>query len=315
MEDFEKAGSLMAQSLEAYRNGDYETGDRLRSEANRLYDSHSLSMDVQTSNFQTMYNEGRMFGVIHRIMEENAPELFKTKEGKRTIARYINMVKGNKVLKEQYDLFNAMLKMESVEGIPFNAMPSLDEKTVMNENRKVIRFFEKNGINEDIEFDSDFMLFCEGLHNIMTRRNSWKGVGLIKESLENVNGYLDNHKDELSVSGDSKRSGFRTIDELYEHHVGEVDRKYRMLNEDERRLVDEICDFNGGLKEERRKGIFEKCRNELVDAIDSVLSDSEGEVKERLSRIREAVMEKKYDSNTLMKDVSEMLQMKDTLTM
>lgn len=64
----------------------------------------------------------------------------------------------------------------------------------------------------------------------------------------------------------------------------------------------------------KNKKIFTKCKNEALEAINDVLREAEGNVKEKLLSIKERVLNREFSESSLVKDVAEMLEIRDTLS-
>ena len=148
---YHKAGILMTSALEKYEKGDYEGGDRDRQEANRMYDLAEKEVD-SAQGTAILYGENRNFGTIYKVFESNTSNLFNNKKENGKIKKILKLIKENKVLKSEFDLYKALVYPESVTNAEeyvneaLSIIPEFDKKQVVENNQKFIDLIRINKI-------------------------------------------------------------------------------------------------------------------------------------------------------------------------
>ena len=127
----EKGSVLMQQALKKYAKGDFEGGDKDRAEANRYYDLASAEINSEAGKITQLYGESRNFGIIYNVFEQNIENLLSTKKGKKIIKECFNLIKSNKVLNEQFKIYDMFEKAQNVD----------DVKDFVNEASNIVKTF------------------------------------------------------------------------------------------------------------------------------------------------------------------------------
>ena len=65
---------------------------------------------------------------------------------------------------------------------------------------------------------------------------------------------------------------------------------------------------NNSVAESRRQTLFNKIKNECVEKINKMISENEGDEKERLLNLKETIMLKEYDKNSIVEDIAKLLE-------
>ena len=86
-----------------------------------------------------------------------------------------------------------------------------------------------------------------------------------------------------------------------------------MLNEEERDFVKEITDFKKNGNDEKKMKLFNKFKNECIVTIDKLISESNDDEKDGLIAIKNQITSKEYCSETLVKDMAKLLEIRDVL--
>jgi hypothetical protein len=72
-------------------------------------------------------------------------------------------------------------------------------------------------------------------------------------------------------------------------------------------------DFKQGEKNEKKEKLFNRFKNECLNTIDKLISESNNEEKEGLLAIKEQIEDKTYCAETLVKDMAKLLEIRDIL--
>lgn len=316
-ENLQKAEELMKQALIAYHNGNFEQGDLLRQKSNELFDLGKNDIENTQNNISSLYGENKNFGIIHKVFESNSPELYKSKSGRKVIASYIKTIKEDKNLLSQFQLYNTLYNVhdladsEKFVNEVLSIIPNLKLNDVLESNQKLIDIIQKNNLNEEIEIDDKTENLFESIEYVITNKKTFKTLAGYINATSNITSFINENKNNNNNLIDENQD----IDITLDSFLHEMEEKYgNVLTEEEKTFVQELVDAKSDSKTEKQKKIFAKCKNEALEAINDVLREAEGNVKEKLLSIKERVLNREFSESSLVKDVAEMLEIKDTLS-
>lgn len=316
-ENLQKAEELMKQALIAYRDGNFEQGDLLRQKSNELFDLGKNDIENTQNNISSLYGENKNFGIIHKVFENNSPELYKSKNGRKVIASYIKTIKEDKNLLSQFQLYNTLYNVhdltnsEKFVNEALSIIPNLKLNDLLKSNQKLIDIIKKNNLNEEIEIDDKTENLFESIEYVLTNKKSFKTLAGYINATSNITNFINENKSNTDNLVDEQKN----IDVTLNSFLHEIEEKYGdALTEEEKTFVQELVDAKADSKLEKQKKLFSKCKNEALEVINDVLRESEGSVKEKLLSIKERVLNREFNESTLVKDVAEMLEIKDTLS-
>ena len=303
---YEKAGLLMNSALKKYQKGDIEGGDNDRKEANRLYDM--AEREVSSAHGAAMlYGESTNFGTIYKVFESNTSNLIK-KENAGKLKKILKLIKENKVLKSEFDVYKTLVYPESIndaEGYVNEALsiiPEFNEKKVRENNQKLINLMNECKLNTHIDINPDESELYEAVEYVM----------LNKKTLNNINDYVEakncikEHVEKNCHYEELKES--TTVDEVFKNGLDKLNENFKInLNDTEKVLVEKLS------KEENKEAYFEVAKLDTVKLLNEQLNDCEGEAKEKLSNIIENITKKSYNEDKFLYDAAELREIKDTL--
>lgn len=313
-ENLQKAEELMKKALMAYRNGNFEEGELLRQQSNELFD---LGKDEVERMQYNIYGENKNFGIIHKVFENNSPELYKTKSGRKVIASYIKTIKEDKNLLSQFQLYNTLYNVhdlsdsEKFVNEALSIVPNINLNDVLKSNQKLIDIIQKNNLNEEIEIDDSTENLFESIEFVLTNKKSFKTLASYVNATSNITSFINENKNKTNTENVVSEN----IDTALNSFMIEIEKKYEdVLTEAEKSFVQELVDAKADNKNEKQKNIFNKCKNEALETINGVLREADGDVKERLLTIKERLLNREFNESSLVKDVAEMLEIRDTLS-
>lgn len=318
--NLEKAESIMKQALQAYGNGNIKEGDVLRENANEFFELYKNELNESKDNMNNpIYGKTNNFGVIHKIFESNAPELYKTKKGKQIIANYIKIINEDATLRKQFTFYNEMLSVNDVNNPSMfvneavELSPKFHIKDIRKSNEKLIKFIKDNKLNENIEVDENLISLFESIEFVLTNTKCIKNLSSFINAKANITDYINEHIEQSKNSlNENKYSG--SLEDFANKALNEFNEKYKdVLNEAEQEFVKELIDAKFNDKMDKRKGIFDKCKNEAISAINTVVVETSGDIKEKLLSLKERLLNKNFDNDKLVSDVAEMIEIKNTL--
>ena len=127
-----------------------------------------------------------------------------------------------------------------------------------------------------------------------------------KKKLSNLTEFTNNVKVVSDYIVENKKENGKKLNVLA--MAEQVEKKLNSLNEDERALVKDIMAVNNSVAESRRQNLFNKIKNECVEKINKMISENEGDEKERLLNLKETIMLKEYDKNSIVEDIAKLLE-------
>lgn len=303
---YHKAGILMTSALKKYEKGDYEGGDRDRQEANRMYDLAEKEID-SAQGTAILYGENRNFGTIYKVFESNTSNLFNNKKENGKIKKILKLIKENKVLKSEFDLYKALVYPESVTNAEeyvneaLSIIPEFDKKQVVENNQKFIDLIREMKLDEMVELsDEDAELF-EAIEYIMFN----------KKTLNNINDYVDAKTcitEHIEKNCINQNINDENVDNVYDDGLKQISEKYNsVLNDDEKILVEKLSHINN------KEAYFDIAKLNALKVLNSQLNECDENNKEKLNRIIENINKKKYDTNSFISDAAEFREIKNML--
>lgn len=303
-----KAGLLMTSALKKYEQGDFEGGDRDREEANKLYDLGEQEVD-SAQNIAMLYGENRNFGIAYKVFESNTSTLFNDKKRKPEIKKILNLIKEDKTLKKEFDIYKTFVYPEGVNNPleyvneALSLIPEFDKKQIIESNEKFINMMRELKLNEMVELsDEDAELF-EAVEYVM----------LNKKTLNNINDYVDaksciTEHIEKNCKYEPVNTDNKTADEVYENGVNEVVKKYNdTLNENERYMIESLMEVKN------KEMYFNIAKNDTIKLLKEQITECTDDNKDGIQKIIENIAGRKYNENDFIADVAEFREIKNTL--
>lgn len=254
----------------------------------------------------------KSFGYIKECFESLSPELFKTREGKGILNKYISLVNSNKNLSTMQTICEGIRKSGKNTDVNF-FINKLSEKD-LNINKTTLK--------EDVK--SLGMVLAEGYLTIGEKANElvpnenkklYSAIDYIVEnkySLNNMSEYSDAVKiiRENIENNENAENIFeaKNLDELANELLNEFNKKYSdSLNEEEARVLKEIA------SSENREEIFNKYKSLCAESISKAKTnfDEKGDKNssQRLSSVLEQVNNKKFSLDTIGEDICNLIEL------
>ena len=304
---YEKANRLMEGAMAKYAEGDFRGGDADRDSANKLYEQARKEINSQKGKDDILYGENRNFAIIYKVLEENSVDMFKKKKDNPKLANVVNYIKGNKVLVNEMKVLNALMYPKYVadpvnyvtEALSF--IQSKNKKQIVKENNRLIQKIRELGINEMVDINDDEITLLESIGYVMNNA----------KSLSNLTDYV-NHKQNIiehvkSVCESENKELTENIDDIYSKLTTKVNEGFEKLNDDEKSLVEQI---NGT---EDKKGLFEETKRSAIKMLQEKYDSCSTENKDKINGIINTINERKYNEDTILSDIAEMVEIKNVL--
>jgi hypothetical protein len=228
----------------------------------------------------------KSFNQLNNIFENQIPQLYNTNEGKKTIGKYIKLIREDNILKEQYLLFNQLKKgvnedfktktnlvEEYVNYIP-TIFEKYTKKQISEANEKLYKFFIKEGIDTDTIFnENEILKAAEYL--------IYEGKTDIEEYITKKNALIEGLKIRDKVIEEEKKSLDEIISDFNEKYEG------KLTNEEISLIKDLILCGDSIKKKETLKEYQKDCLSFLNKTLEECFDI---DIKERLLLLKEQVL-------------------------
>lgn len=312
--DYSQKGSvLMQQALKKYAEGDFESGDKDRAEANRWFDLASKQINSEAGKMSMLYGESRNFGIIYNVFEQNFDKLLETKQGKKIIKEGYNIIKKNKVLNEQFKIYDAFEKTNNVDNVKdfvneaSMLVKNYDRQTIMENNEKLIKFIKEHKLDEYVHISEETENLYESIEYII----------LNKKSFDNINNYIKAQKTisehiEKNIKNKINETTNKEIFNEFEEKVDEAEKKIEEnISAGEKKLLENFA--NDRID---KKSLFNEYKETTLKKVNEMIHLSEDEEdKAGWEELYEDVKSKTFSEDNALNisNCAEMLEICDTI--
>lgn len=296
-----KWSNIINEAKKSLENYDFASYNRLMDEAKDVV----LNFD---RDCQLTY-ECNNFGIANYIFEDALPKLFKS--NKNAVKDFIKTIKEDKNLSTQFNFYKALEKNTISENTKdyINeslslAMENINQKTINESNKKLANILMKYDIKpNDFISEKNIQLF-EACDYVLTHK---KRLTNLNEHNKNLNVIIEHCMNNVT---DSVNENKMNLDSLVE----DFNRKYSsLLNEEEKSFVKELMDFKTPYNESKKEKLFNKFKNECIDEVNKLIEVANNEEKDGLNNIKEQIVNKTYNTETVVADLAKLLEIRDIL--
>ena len=291
--------------------GDFQ---RLKESLNDVIDKRITKMKLEEciNSFNSL-----SFACLNEIFKNTVDKLYETKEGKRLIKKYVKTIKESNDIKKVYSIYNIV-----------NSPNKINDGTLfIKESISLIKEIDKKNYGDSLSSISDIVKECavsanldtEAIENIKDKYH-----GSISESLDyvlfnkmginNVVEYTNDlsritnfinenkkHKNDLMVEG-------KSICEL----IGDFDKLF--TNDIEIWESTAIKDISlAELSGKDKKDVFEEYKSECLSIIEENLNEKDAENSSRFQGMKEKLLKKEFNSDTIVEDILMLSELKHVL--
>lgn len=285
----------------ALKSGDMEAAEKFHQEMEDAYERYK-----EAANYESMIQNAQ-FSTLNATLESVIPKLYIGKKNS-VLKECKDIIRGDKNLYAQYKFFNALKSFncdtnasdyvnESLELVS----KDIDVKTLAESNRKLANFILKHNLKCD-KLDDSTVKFNESCDYLLGNRKKLTNLTEVTNNVKVVSDYITENKGKF----DSTSSILEKMNKLND--------SMKSLNESEIELVNTIVSAKSPTLESRRKKLFDKIKNECISIINNVISESNGDEKQRLISMKETVLMKEYDSSSVVKDIAKLLEIGSILS-
>ena len=289
----EKGSVLMQQALKKYAKGDFEGGDKDRAEANRYYDLASAEINSDAGKMTQLYGESRNFGIIYNVFEQNIENLWNTKAGKKIVKECYNLIKSNKVLNEQFKIYDMFEKAQNVENVKdfvneaSNIIKTFDKKLVMENNEKLIKFIRDKKLDEYVDIPEETENLYEAIEYIVLNKKTYNNVNDFVKAQNVITEHIIKNQKNNIVENKLTSVEFEDKIEEAEKEINEN------INQEEKTLLDRFLTT----KNQNKKEVFENYKRKTLRKIKEMIESSEDSDKVQWNEIYENVSSKNFSES------------------
>jgi len=240
------------------------------------------------------------FATLNATVESVMPKLMV--KNKKAVKECVKMIKEDKNLLAQFKFCNSLRKFNCDTDAKDYINESLnlvakdiDYKTLKESNKKFAKFLIENNIKPD-DINESELAFAKNCDYLLTH----------KKTLNNLTEFTNNIKSASDYIVENKKLNENKVDIL--SMAEQVEKKLNSLNEAEQALVKDIMMANSSVAESRRMNLFNKIKNECIEKINKMISENDGDEKERLLNLKETIMLKEYDKDKIVEDIAKLLE-------
>lgn len=307
----EKGSVLMQQALKKYAKGDFEGGDKDRAEANRYYDLASAEINSEAGKISMLYGESRNFGIIYNVFEQNIENLLETKNGKKTIKECYDLIKTNKVLNEQFKIYDMFEKAQNVDNAKeyvneaSNIIKSLDKKLVVENNEKLIKFIRDKKLDEYVDIPEEIENLYEAIEYIVLNKKTYDNVNdFVKAQNVITEHIIKNQKNNIIES--------KLTSSEFENKIEEIEKEINEnINQEEKKLLDRFLTT----RKDNKKEVFERYKRKTLRKIKEMIENSKDTDKSEWNNIYENILSKNFseDMSENITNCAEMMEICSTI--
>lgn len=289
----EKGSVLMQQALKKYAKGDFEGGDKDRAEANRYYDLASAEINSEAGKITQLYGESRNFGIIYNVFEQNIENLLNTKKGKKIIKECFNLIKSNKVLNEQFKIYDMFEKAQNVDDVKdfvneaSNIVKTFDRKIVMENNEKLIKFIRDKKLDEYVDIPEETENLYEAIEYIVLNKKTYDNVNDFVKAQNVITEHIVKNQKNNIVENKITSAEFENKIEEIENEINEK------INQEEKTLLDRFLTT----RKDKKKEVFENYKRKTLRKIKESYWNSEEADKIQWNKIYENISSKNFSEN------------------
>ena len=282
------------KATDAMKSGDLESYDKYFQEMEDIAERYKEACNYEDS----MINAN--FATLNTTVESVMPKLLT--KNKKALKECVKMIKEDKNLLAQFKFCNSLRKFNCDTDAKDYINESLnlvakdiDYKTLKESNKKFAKFLISNNIKPG-EINESELAFAKNCDYLLTH----------KKNLNNLTEFTNNIKSASDYIVENRKLNKEKVDVL--SMAEQVEKKLNSLNEAEQALVNDIMNARTSVAESRRQTLFNKIKNECVDKINKMIEENSGDEKERLLNLKETILLKEYDKNSIVEDIAKLLE-------
>jgi hypothetical protein len=255
------------------------------------------------------------FGKIKNAFSEILAEGIASNDGdkKKLLKKYVKMLKESEILKTQFLVYENI--ENAIEADQFTAnliisenlslLDKYSKKDLINENKKLLSLSEEIAANVNESYDEKLQSLHESISNLI----------FMGKNASTINEATTNRKAVLNFINTNKA---KVVEETYNVPnsmlssilVEKYNERYSELTETEKEVIKVLIESDDNQKID----LYTKITRECIDLIDSKLTESDLDTKDRLLKVKDKLLRDKIELNEdFSKNISKLVDLKETL--
>lgn len=285
------------KAAEALKNHDYETYEMEIGEMENSY--NEMRKDEALS-----YNDEDTFGAANAMFESALPELYLN--NKKAIKEFMTTIKEDKNLSSQFMFYNTLKQYKNefnkdkyLQEAVSLALEKINPKTIKESNKKLYDIIRKHNIRANDFLNEDDLHFYRLCETIFTNSKSLSNLAKLNETYNQISSLMENRV----VENKNEKVETMTVQEFIEKYN-------KILTENEKDFINTILDSSN---EEKRKKLYEDFKNACLQKIETIINESNNEIKSKLNTLSETIASKVYNKNTVLQDIVKIMDVNEIL--
>lgn len=253
-------------------------------------------------------------GKINAIFVKNINKDINNNKSKKLIKEYVEFIKNNKPLLNEYIVYNALENGKPVYstnefiGEAIDTLKNTDKKELKLLNEALLNILIKNNATITEDFENDELY--ESIEYLIFNKSSMKNFNERSEARKSISEHLENKKSLIKEQSQNKTENV-SFDILCKVMINNFNKKYdEQLSEDDKKIFKEIA-FKQ--KDAEKKELFEQYKNECLELSDGILKEEiDEETEARLIQVQKTLNEQVYNKSTYFEDMVKLLTLKNT---
>lgn len=302
--NIEKGIKLLNEALKCYEQGEYSSAYKAYQKAGSFLTEADNRANTNEGQISLRYGGNRNFGVIYKIFESNTKNLLRDKSSQRKLKKIMGLIRENKVLNDEFNVFNAFTNPTNVTNPneyvseAISLVTRYSKKVIRENNEKLINLFKEYNLNENISIDDNEIELFENIEYLLLHNKDFKNINKYNEIQNKLCEYVTENNVMLTESVN--------IDDLYENKLNEmIDKHGKELNEDEINLIMEVSD------PVKAKKLFNKYKTDVVSLVNEQINT--GKDVESWNTILEKINSKVYEQKNALTDIAEFIEIKNEI--
>jgi hypothetical protein len=254
-----------------------------------------------------MDNFGKIKSTYNSILAEAISTGDENK--KNEFKKYIKTIKENEALNTQFNVYyniETKIELDKFKALEYvneciSLLDSFDREKIKEANKGLA----KNIIGESFEINEIKESLYNNINTLIFTKKTHKTIDALVEAKTSIVDYiLNNTKKEIAEGYGLPNS---TLAEIATDKFNE---EYSELDESDVNAINAVLSTNESEKEEFYKDAIKEC----ISLVNGKISESSGEIKEKLLSTKENLLNRNYNGGTFVSDISKVIELKKHLS-
>lgn len=310
-EMLEKAFTFFEGACKKYRDGKVDEALSDIKWGNDTLDEFEAD-DLDTMSEEEVFGESRTFGRAYKIFESISESLYKSKDGQKVLGNIVKLIKENKVLKSEFDVYNTLLNVKNNVDVDryiseaVTLIPNFTPSELKSNNQLFVNALIESKMNLDVEINEKENALFESIHYILSHNKSLSNLDKYQLS-ENV---IKEHISKNILDEQTEKNV--DLDKVLEENLSSMGYKHaNALNDSEIKFLRKVLAENADVE-----GMFKKYKSDLIGRITEKINECKNvSDKDAWNSTMEIVenMSVSDDKTLMIEGIAKMMELKDSI--